>query len=62
MSLYEGNINPINLKMQELSDIISRSRESAQDYQTLKHLINQSSLSLAEKMTLISELDAKFSE
>lgn len=61
MTKLRDLISPQNPKMQELSDIIKRSHETGQDYQAMKHLIDQSNLSLGEKMQLLSELDEKFS-
>ena len=61
MAFLDDPILPQNHKMQELSDIIKQSHETGQDYQTMKCLIDQSSLTLGEKMQLLSELDEKFS-
>ena len=44
MTFFDDPILPQTPKMQELSDIIKRSHETGQDYQAIKHLIDQSSL------------------
>ncbi|WOC74162.1 hypothetical protein RX717_08985 [Intestinibacillus sp. NTUH-41-i26] len=62
MTFFDDPILPQTPKMQELSDIIKRSHETGQDYQAIKHLIDQSSLTLGEKMALICELDKKFTD
>lgn len=47
--------------MEQMTDLVNRSHESQQDYKNLQFLINQSQLSLGEKVTLLKLLDKKFS-
>lgn len=46
---------------EQMAELVKRSRESQQDYKNLQFLINQSLLSLGEKMMLLQSLDKKFS-
>lgn len=62
MAFLDDPILPQNPKRQELSDMISHSHKTAQNYQMMKHLIDHSNLTLGEKMSLLSELDSKFTD
>lgn len=46
---------------EQMAELVKRSHESQQDYKNLQFLINQSQLSLGQKMTLLQSLDKKFS-
>lgn len=46
---------------EQMAELVKRSHESEKDYKNLQFLINQSQLSLGEKMTLLQSLDKKFS-
>nr|WP_270576315.1 hypothetical protein [Butyricicoccus sp. OF30-11pH9A] len=61
-----NNLNPVSgvapkSQMEQMTDLVNRSHESQQDYKNLQFLINQSQLSLGEKVTLLKLLDKKFS-
>lgn len=61
-----NNLKPLPVftpktKMEQMTELVNRSHESEQDYKNLQFLINQSQLSLGEKMTLLQSLDKKFS-
>lgn len=46
---------------EQMAELVKRSHERQQDYKNLQFLINQSQLSLGEKMALLQSLDKKFS-